>query len=128
MTIRQEFQPILDEIQTIQSQIRLKLPASPHSISRQVDCIRVAEEHLATLKHTTHSHPVHPIVIQVIDRLNQTAQTLKLLAEEFLIDPEGSISCLESVKEHDADISAAIHYLRSRLLKSNNFHYAREQH
>jgi hypothetical protein len=93
-------QPLQQELHQIQSALWLQLPTHPAALSAQVRQIAGWQERLERLQ-----AQLSPRRRSVLDRaladlialLIADAKSFKLLAEEYLIDPEGSISCLHSV-------------------------------
>lgn len=93
-------QPIQQELHQIQSELRLQLPTNPAALSaqvRQIDGWQQRLEHLQVQLPQHRRSPLDLALLDLIALLIADAKSFKLLAEEYLIDPEGSISCLHSV-------------------------------
>ena len=90
---------IQQEIRHIQSQLWLQLPTNPAALSAQVRQIDRCQQQLERLQDQVLSHQRSMgdrSLMNLIDHLITDATSFKLLAEEYLIDPEGSVSCLHS--------------------------------
>lgn len=126
MTSQRVFRQILEELQETSPQIRLKLPANRQSIGRQAAQITSAQQQLTLLKSevTTLSHkclrPLNrqrcQLLMRAMDQMIQTAENLKLLAEEYGIDPEGSISCLQSLSENDRNLPEILNQVKTLIV------------
>lgn len=100
----QIFNDSLAELQLIQSQIVLKLPASRESIHHQVHRIQQAQQALDRLYENVLPYssrwrsPLNQspkMLAQLIIQVSRHAESLKLLAEEFPVDPQGTMACLQ---------------------------------
>lgn len=108
MNVNQQkvFQKILAQVDQLDTQIHLKLPAGQVSIQRQVEQIEAAEQQLKALKvkllakspsalQPNSSRGNHLFLMQRIEKALWNAANFKHLAEEFFLDPEGVISLLQ---------------------------------
>jgi hypothetical protein len=94
------YQPLQQELHQIQSALWLQLPTHPAALSaqvRQIDGWQQRLEHLQDLLPSRPRSSLDLALADLIALLIADAKSFKLLAEEYLIDPEGSISCLHSV-------------------------------
>lgn len=118
MRQRKPLQPLLEEALLLNSRICLKLPATALSIQRQVAQLQRSQQQISQLKQRITllaAKAFNPsvrhlcrLLLQILERLQTTASNLLLLAEEFGFDPEGTISCLHSLKQRDADLLPAL--------------------
>ncbi|NJP12110.1 MAG: hypothetical protein HC866_23770 [Leptolyngbyaceae cyanobacterium RU_5_1] len=108
MNEQRTFQKILAEVEQLDAQIRLKLPASRNSVTRQVERIHLAQQQLKAVKvrvlqlaarvHTAALHHNYRSLVQRIEQILRDAVDFQLLAEEYPIDPDGASSCLQSMR------------------------------
>lgn len=123
MTVHQ----ILEELQKVSPHIRLKLPANSQSVRRQLEEITLAQQQLANLQrrvtllaHRKHNSSVHQLCVilaRAVERMIRTAENFKLLAEEYAIDPEGTISCLQCVNQDSQKLAETIRRVKAMDLK-----------
>lgn len=122
---RKAFQQILNELQEICPQLRLHLPTNAKAIEQQTRHLLVIQQHLENLiqrvyllsireQNSTMSHS-YIVLAQLIENLAHEANNLALLAEESLIDAEGTLACLESVNQRKLKVFGQITHLVSRL-------------
>lgn len=107
-------QQLLAELQAISPQIRLTLPTSRPILHRQIQALNQTEQRLATLQSTNlarlHSSllPSTRLIASGLTELvlgmMRDIHNLKHLAEEFPIDPEGTLACLRSEYATIADL------------------------
>ncbi|WP_439343212.1 hypothetical protein [Vacuolonema iberomarrocanum] len=106
MRKRQHFSDSVAELQLIQAKIVLKLPASRESIHRQVHQIGQAQQALDRLQASALDKPSRfsaPLdssskaLTRLILQASRYAESLKLLAEEFPVDPQGTVACLRQL-------------------------------
>lgn len=100
-------QELSNEVQHIYLHLCLNLPATTEAINYQVGQIAVAQDQLEALEqraytlfrreHNPSTRKSYWALTQLTQQLMHQADGLTLLAEEFLIDPEGAIACLKAV-------------------------------
>lgn len=132
MTV-QGLQQIVDELQTTSTHICLKLPANRHSVFRQVEQIAIAQQQLTHLKSKvavlSHrrmnavSNRACSLLLQSVDQLLETAESLKLLAEEAVTDPVGAASCLDTINQTNSALPLTIDTLKSMLAPRRRFFF-----
>lgn len=97
---------IFQEVHQIQRELWLKLPTSPMFLlcrAKQIEQLQqrleLLQEQILWLTRNRQSCllPRDAALIELLDLLISDAKCFRLLAEEFLIDSEGSTSCLHSV-------------------------------
>jgi hypothetical protein len=102
----QDFSDALAELQQLQAKIALKLPASRESIHQQVHQIRQAQQALDRLKQSARNRPrrlsspldsASKLLARLIIQASRYAESLNLLAEEFPVDPQGTVDCLKQL-------------------------------
>ncbi|MEO1144268.1 MAG: hypothetical protein AAFY26_01515 [Cyanobacteria bacterium J06638_22] len=102
----QDFSDALAELQRLQAKIVLKLPASRASIHQQVHQIRQVQQALDRLEQSTCqksgrlSSPLDSaskLLARLIIHASRYAESLNLLAEEFPVDPQGTVDCLRQL-------------------------------
>jgi len=107
MNKQMTFQQVLAQVDQLDTQVRLKLPASRASIQRQVEQIEAAEQQLQAVKIqvlqqsrkvwlTPCQYDYLPLVCR-IEKMLQSVRSFKHLAEEFPLDPEGTTSLLQEM-------------------------------
>lgn len=114
MNIDRVFHHVLLELLTLHQQARLHLPASQAAIQYQVRQIHAVQTQLqeieqrVTLQFGRSNAPsvrqCHQRLMVMIRMLQRRLQNLVLLAEEFAIDPEGSVACLRHIDATDQQI------------------------
>lgn len=123
MRSQQDFYEFLVELQLIQAQIVLKLPASQESIQQQVQQIRQAQQaldrlHTLTLRSVNHRKlPLHHsphLPVRLIHQTARYAESLKLLAEEFPVDPQGTVACLQQLCRRHLHLHEKLQQLMQR--------------
>jgi hypothetical protein len=108
------FHQILSEVRELIPYIQLKLPASRHAVQQQMGHLITAQTQLeqmqqklmALLKKSDNpkTQRMGQTLLRVVQELSRDARELKLLAEEYPVDPEGAASCLEGRKNKQPDI------------------------
>ncbi|MBW4519045.1 MAG: hypothetical protein KME16_05015 [Scytolyngbya sp. HA4215-MV1] len=108
------FHQILSEVRELTPYIQLKLPASRSSVQQQMGYLITAQTRLeamqqrlmALLKRSDNPkiQRLGQMLLRIVQELSRDARELKLLAEEYPVDPEGAASCLESRKSKQQDI------------------------
>ncbi len=103
-------QQILTKLHKLDAQIYLKLPASQRAVHQQLLHLEQIQQQLETL-HTevmersgscmiASAYLTYLTLSQLIHTLIQDVVSLKHLAEEYPIDPEGSTACLQAMPQH----------------------------
>ncbi|NJL20077.1 MAG: hypothetical protein HC895_03365 [Leptolyngbyaceae cyanobacterium SM1_3_5] len=97
-------QPLLTEFRAACVELGLKLPASAPQIDRQVTQILDSRRRLAKLHRQIQRHLIRELPPQLRQQLHTLLHTTRdllhladsfvFLAEEYPLDPEGSIACL----------------------------------
>ncbi|MBD2088810.1 hypothetical protein H6F67_02900 [Microcoleus sp. FACHB-1515] len=112
----QLMQPLLAEFRAACVELGLKLPASTPQIDRQVAQILTARGRLAKLHRQIQRYLIrempppmrqqlHTLLHSTSDLL-QLADSLVFLAEEYPLDPEGSIACSRRLHLHKINVLA----------------------
>lgn len=111
-------QPLLAEFQVACAELRLKLPASTLQVDRQVTQILFARQRLAKLQRQIQRSLIREMPPQIRQQLHtllhsitdllQLADSLVFLAEEYPLDPEGSIACLGRLNLRKVKVLAQI--------------------
>ncbi|MGP1384322.1 MAG: hypothetical protein ACTS2F_12235 [Thainema sp.] len=114
MNIDRAFHQILLELLSLHQQARLHLPASQVAIEYQLRQIHHVQHQLQDIEQRValqfgrgSSQPVrqcHQRLVDLIRMLQRRLHNLVLLAEEFEIDPEGTIACLRCIDATDQQI------------------------
>lgn len=127
MGAQQAFRQILEELQKTSSHIRLKLPANHQSVHRQLERIALAEQQLDNLHNqvsllskksiNSSTRQLCLSLLRAMERMQDTAENLKLLAEEYMTDPEGAILCLHSVNEDSRNLPETLDRLQAIVLR-----------
>jgi hypothetical protein len=118
IVMKPALQLLLTELSTMNPQIRLSLPASPRRIQAQVQQLSQLEQRLQLL-HDTEIAKLHrsllpsvrqraQAIAKLVVTMLQDIRSLKLLAEEYPLDPDGTIACWQ-------DAYAIVPDLQSRL-------------
>ena len=114
MNIDRVFHQVLLELLSLHQQARLHLPASQVAIQYQVRQIHQVQIQLQQIEQrvtlqfgrggSQSVRQCHQRLMSMIWMLQRRLQNLVLLAEEFEIDPEGTIACLRSIDAADQQI------------------------
>lgn len=114
MNEQRVFQQILTQVNQLDAQVHLKIPADQASIQQQVKQIETAEQHLKAVKNQVlrrlakapndlrsngSQQGNYHSLIQRIEKTLRNAVNFKHLAEEFFLDPEGVISLLQGTSQ-----------------------------
>lgn len=123
MNIDRVFHQVLLELLSLHQQARLHLPASQAAIQYQVRQIHQVQlqlqviEQRVTLQFGRGSsqsvRQCHQRLISLIAMLQRRLQNLVLLAEEFEIDPEGTIACLRCIDAADQQMIQTVEVSQS---------------
>lgn len=118
------FQQIVSEISELLPYVRLKIPASPASVRKQMGYLTQAQTKLVMVQEKTalllrkQRNPAKSracrALVGVVQELTQDVRDLKLLAEEYPVDPEGTVACLESRKVKEANLLRQIDALKAQ--------------
>lgn len=114
----QLMQPLLVEFRVACADLGLKLPASTLHLDRQVTQILTARGRLAKLQRQIQRGLMKEMPPQIRQQLHtllhstsdlvQLADSLVFLAEEYPLDPEGSIACLGQINLRKGNVLAQI--------------------
>ena len=114
MNIDRVFHQVLLELLSLHQQARLHLPASQVAIQYQVRQIHQVQIQLQEIEQritlqfgrggSQSVRQCHQRLMSMIWMLQRRLQNLVLLAEEFEIDPEGTIACLRCIDAADQQI------------------------
>lgn len=121
MFSRRTLQQILAELQTLHPRLQLKLPASQKSLDHQLAQLALERQQLMRLRQQVIKLPKGRVTLSIqlligmLDQMLQTTQEFTLLAEEFVVDPEGAISCLDAIYQNTNHLSAALDRLQMAL-------------
>jgi len=126
MRNRQDFYDSLAELQLIQAQIVLELPASQESIREQLHRIWQAQQELDRLYEdalryssryrSTLDFPPR-LLTGLILRAYRYAESLKHLAEEFPVDPQGTVACLKQIYRRNTRLNERLKQLEQNLAR-----------
>jgi hypothetical protein len=118
------FKQIVSEVCELLPYVRLKIPASPASVQKQMGYLTQAQTKLATVQEKTAmlvrqqrnsaKSTAYQVLAGVVQELTQDVKDLKLLAEEYPVDPEGTVACLESWKVREVALLRQIDALKAR--------------
>lgn len=118
------FQQIVSEVCEVLPYVRLKIPASPASVRKQMGYLTQAQTKLVTVQEKTavllrkQRNPArtraYQALVGLVQELTQDVKDLKLLAEEYPVDPEGTVACLQSQKLREAALLRQIDALKAQ--------------
>lgn len=116
--MKPHFQQILTELHQLHLQIRLKLPTSLRGVQQQLHHLSRIQERLDLLQEEvidqfgagviSSTYLAYLTLTQLIQVLRQDVITLKHLAEEYPLDPEGSTACLQEMPKHTSNLLTRI--------------------
>lgn len=108
------FQQILATLHKLDAQIQLKLPTPQRVVQQQLLRLDQIQHQLETLQTeviersrpciTASAYLAYLTLAQLIQNLIQDVTSLKHLAEEYPIDPEGSTACLLAMPKHSPNL------------------------
>lgn len=123
------FREILSDLEALQNQIELTLPASPPQMQRQTqqfpeiqEKLRINRQNLTVLsRRSPHSsdHPNYRLAVRVIEDMIRYVDALEHLAAEHPIDPAGTITCLSSIRKSRKKWVRELKRLRARTLATD---------
>lgn len=130
------FQQILVELNKINAQIQLKLPANQVLVKRQTLHLALVQQRIKTVQDqifvnfggstNSSSYLVYLTLIQVTQAMTHDANTLRFLAEEYPVDPEGTVACLQEINKKLPDFATRIQHIKS-LIKHNSPVFAKKK-
>jgi hypothetical protein len=107
MTINEAYQQVLADLQQLDAQITLRLPASLFSVRRQLHYLKQIQNQLEALQEYVYlvfgkggspsAYWKYCLLLEQIHQMYRNTCNLRLLAEEYPIDPEGTTACLRSL-------------------------------
>lgn len=107
-------QPLLAEFQAAYRELVLKLPTTTDKLDRQVERILTTRQRLIKLQLQIQRYLMREIPSQMRQQLHtllhssrdllRIADSLLLLAEEYPLDSEGSIACLQRINRRKATL------------------------
>jgi hypothetical protein len=112
--VQLDLQPMLVEFQEAYTRVALKLPTSTTGLDHQMTEILTARRCLLKLHKQVQHRLMKDIPPQMRQQLHtllhgtgdllHIAENLTMLAEEYPIDPDGSIACLQGVNSRKATL------------------------
>jgi hypothetical protein len=100
------------QLKAINADIQLKLPSNPVSIQRQLQRVLQAQTQLTRLQadldrsfgrqHNPSVRVAYMVLLDLVQQTTQATLNYKMLAEEFSLDPHGSIRCLLTIRQTTA--------------------------
>lgn len=129
MTTEQTLERIVEEVNKISRYICLKLPSGAESVRLQIKQINKAQEQLRAIQdelymfggHGSSRLPYQYILTfkALINYLLLDGDKFKLLAEEYFLDPEGTVALLNDQKRRDCELLHRIRALQTTGLKQH---------
>ena len=112
--VQLDLQSMLVEFQEAYTRLALKLPTSTRGLDHQMSAILTARQRLVKLHRQVQHYLRKDIPPQMRQQLHtllhgtgdllHIAENLTMLAEEYPIDPDGSIACLQGVNSRKATL------------------------
>ena len=116
------FQQIIEEIDQIKPNIQLKLPANPKSVKQQIERITFAQKRLREIEERVYlfgnrsgsgsAYRTYLSLKALIQGMITDGTHFKLLAEEYFVDPEGTVTMLHDTCQRDSELRHRIHRLK----------------
>lgn len=123
------FQQILAELNKINAQIQLKLPANQVLVKRQILHLALVQQRLKTVQDqifvkfggstNSSSYLAYLTLIQLVEAMTHDANTLRFLAEEYPVDPEGTVACLREIHKKLPDFAGRIQRINSLIKRDS---------
>lgn len=123
LSVRKAFQQILLEIYDICPYISLKLPASSRYVNQQIQRLNLAQQQLQMIEEKVFlcfgtgsnqsSRQAYQTLAELIEEMNQLSLNLKLLAEEYPVDPAGTVAFLPSARVRVSELLSRINRLKA---------------
>lgn len=124
MSDREAFRYILQQLQEINGAIRLQLPASPSTLHLQALQLVQTKHQLAQLRQQVlkqfrdngrmATHRTRRMLLRLIHYSQRQADNYRILSEEFAVDPQGSLACLEAVQQRNQRLLKHLKTLETR--------------
>lgn len=109
------FQSIVSELSELLPYVRLKLPASPTLVQQQMGHLTHVQKRLEIIREkvtllsgsiqAAPTNAAYQALVNLVRELHHDIRELKLLAEEYPIDPDGTLSCLQSREGRAAELT-----------------------
>lgn len=131
-SIQKVFQQYLLEIYHVSLDLNLKLPATSGSVNQQIRKLRSAEKQLEIIEEKVFmtfgtgsnqsTRQAYQTLTGLIDEMTWLSIHLKLLAEESLIDPYGTVALLYRTRAKVSHLLFRLHRLKAeQLLTARSF-------
>jgi hypothetical protein len=128
------FQEIIAEIDQIKPSIQLKLPANPQSVRQQIARITSAQKRLREIEERVYlfgnrggnrsAHRTYLSLKALIHGMIHDGNHFKMLAEEYFVDPEGTVTLLHDACQRDLELRQRIYYLKNLGLNQSQIIFA----
>jgi hypothetical protein len=133
MNTNSVFRQIIEEIDQIKPSIQLKLPANPRSVKQQIEKITLAQKRLREIEERVYlfgdrggnrSDRTYLSLKALIHGMIHDGNYFKMLAEEYFVDPVGTVTLLHDACQRDLELRHRIGYLKSLGLNQNQIIFA----
>ncbi|MBD1862513.1 MULTISPECIES: hypothetical protein [Trichocoleus] len=128
------FRQIIEEIDQIKPSIQLQLPANPRSVKQQIQKITLAQKKLREIEERVYlfgnrggngsAYRTYLSVKALIHGMIHDGNHFKLLAEEYFVDPEGTVTLLHDAYQRDLELRYRIHHLQALGLSQSQITFA----
>jgi len=134
MNTSRTFQQIVDEIDQIKPNIQLNLPANPKAVKQQIAKITLAQKKLREIEERVYlfgnrsgsgsAYRTYLSLKAMIQGMITDGNRFKLLAEEYFVDPEGTVTLLHDACLRDLELQRRIQQLKSLGLNRHQIIFA----
>lgn len=134
MNTNRAFQQIIEEIDQIKPNIQLKLPANPKAVKQQIERITLAQKRLREIEERVYlfgnrsgsgsAYRTYLSLKALIQGMITEGTHFKLLAEEYFVDPEGTVTLLHDACQRDIELRHRIHQLKRLGLNQSQIIFA----
>lgn len=134
MDTSRAFRQIVAEIEQITPSIQLKLPANPKSVKQQIEKITLAQKRLREIEERVYlfgnrggnrsAYRTYLSLKALIRGMIIDGNHFKLLAEEYFVDPEGTVTLLNDACQRDLELRQRIYYLKRLGLNQSQIIFA----
>ena len=134
MNTSRAYRKIIEDIDKIKPSIQLKLPANPKSVKQQIEKITLAQKKLREIEERVYlfgnrggngsAYRTYLSLKALIHGMIHDGNHFKLLAEEYSVDPEGTVTLLHDAYQRELELRHRAYQLKLAGLNQNQIIFA----
>ena len=134
MSTNRAYQQIIEEIDQIKPSIQLQLPANPQSVKRQIEKITLAQKRLLEIEERVYlfgnrggngsAYRTYLGLKALIHGMIHDGHHFRLLAEEYFLDPEGTVTLLHDACQRNFELRHRARHLKAAGLNQSQIIFA----